>query len=82
MKSRILILLASAVAATGLAGARPAVAAVQGGDNTAIAVNTKDGSTLIKVASGAGSSCPARCSGPRQQQPGRAFPLVASANRA
>jgi len=50
VKSRILILLASAVAATGLAGARPAVAAAQGGDNTAIAVNTKDGSTLIKVA--------------------------------
>ena len=50
MKRRILILLATAVAATGLAGARPATAAALGGDNTAIAVNTKDGSTLIKVA--------------------------------
>jgi putative peptide zinc metalloprotease protein len=50
VKSRILILLASAVAATGLAGARPAVAAADGGDNTAIAVNTTNGSTLIKVA--------------------------------
>jgi putative peptide zinc metalloprotease protein len=50
VKRHILILLAAAVASAGLAGASPAVASADGGDNTAIAVNTKDGTTLIKVA--------------------------------
>src|SRR5437588_4624575 len=50
MKRRIVLLLAATVASAGLAGARPAIAPAQGGGNTAIAVNTTTGSTLIKVA--------------------------------
>ena len=50
MKRRIFAVVATAVLAVGLAGARPATASAQGGDNTAIAVNTKDGSTIFKVA--------------------------------
>src|SRR5437868_12497139 len=50
MKRRIVLLLAATVASAGLAGARPAIAPAQGGDNTAIAINTTNGSTLIKVA--------------------------------
>src|ERR671936_1332095 len=50
MRRRIAILLATAFASAGLAGANPVIASAQGGEDTAIAVNTKDGSTLIKVA--------------------------------
>lgn len=50
MKRRILILLTALLLTTGLSSARPPVAHAQGGDNTAIAVNTKDGATIFKVA--------------------------------
>jgi putative peptide zinc metalloprotease protein len=52
MKRRILLLLAATLIALGLSSARPAGALADGngGDNTAIAINTKDGSTVFKVA--------------------------------
>jgi putative peptide zinc metalloprotease protein len=48
MKQRILVLLATALLAAGFSAARPAFA--HAGDNAAIAVNTKDGTTVFKVA--------------------------------
>lgn len=48
MKSRLLILLIAALLAAGVSAARPALASA--GDNAAIAVNTKDGTTVFKVA--------------------------------
>ncbi len=48
MKQRILVLVATALLAAGFSAARPAFA--QAGDNAAIAVNTKDGTTVFKVA--------------------------------
>jgi putative peptide zinc metalloprotease protein len=50
MKRRILVLAATAVAAVGFSLAAPRLAHAQGGDNTAVAVNTKDGSSIFKVA--------------------------------
>jgi putative peptide zinc metalloprotease protein len=47
MKRRLLILLLAALVSTGLSAARPTLAAA---DNAAIAVNTKDGTTVFKVA--------------------------------
>jgi len=47
MRLRILLLLATALVAAGFSAARPAFARA---DNAAIAVNTKDGSTVFKVA--------------------------------
>jgi putative peptide zinc metalloprotease protein len=47
MKKRLLILLLAALVAAGFSAARPALAAA---DNAAIAVNTKDGTTVFKVA--------------------------------
>jgi putative peptide zinc metalloprotease protein len=48
MKQRILLLLATVLLAAGFSAARPAFA--HAGDNAAIAVNTKDGTTVFKVA--------------------------------
>ena len=48
MKQRILVLLATALLAAGFSAARPAFA--HAGDNAAIAINTKDGTTVFKVA--------------------------------
>lgn len=50
LKRRMLIFLAMLVAAVGFSIARPQLAHAQGGDNTAVAVNTKDGSSIFKVA--------------------------------
>src|SRR4051812_18271905 len=47
MKRRILILLAAALFAVGFSSARPEAA---NADNAAVAVNTKDGTTVFKVA--------------------------------
>jgi putative peptide zinc metalloprotease protein len=47
MKKRILVFIAAALLAAGFSAARPAFARA---DNAAIAVNTKDGSTVFKVA--------------------------------
>ena len=47
MKRRVLILLLAALVSTGLSAARPTLATA---DNAAIAVNTKDGTTVFKVA--------------------------------
>jgi putative peptide zinc metalloprotease protein len=47
MKRRLLILLLAALLSTGLSAARPTLATA---DNAAIAVNTKDGTTVFKVA--------------------------------
>jgi putative peptide zinc metalloprotease protein len=47
MKKRLVILLLAALVSTGLSSARPSVASA---DNAAIAVNTKDGTTVFKVA--------------------------------
>ncbi len=49
MTRRILLVLAAVFTTVGLAGARPATASA-GGDNAAIAVNTTDGSTLVRTA--------------------------------
>jgi putative peptide zinc metalloprotease protein len=49
MKQRILVFLVTALLAAGFSAARPAFAHA-GGDNAAIAINTKDGSTVIKIA--------------------------------
>jgi len=48
MKRRILIILLAALLGLGLSASRPARSAA--GDNAAIAVNTKDGTTVFKVA--------------------------------
>jgi len=48
VKQRILVLLATALLAAGFSAARPAFA--HAGDNAAIAINTKDGTTVFKVA--------------------------------
>jgi putative peptide zinc metalloprotease protein len=48
MKRRLLIILLAAFLGLGLAAAKPAAA--RAGDNVAIAVNTKDGTTVFKVA--------------------------------
>ena len=48
MRQRILVFLAASLLAAGFAAARPAFA--HAGDNTAIAINTKDGATVFKVA--------------------------------
>ena len=50
MKRRIVMFIAVIVAAVGFSIARPQLAQAQGGDNTAVAVNTKDGSSIFKVA--------------------------------
>ena len=50
MNQRILVLLVAFLAAVGFSFARPQLARAQGGDNTAVAVNTKDGSSIFKVA--------------------------------
>jgi putative peptide zinc metalloprotease protein len=47
MKRRLLILLLAALVSTGLSAARPTLATA---DNAAIAVNTKDGTTVFKIA--------------------------------
>ena len=47
MKKRILVFIAAALVAAGFSAARPAFARA---DNAAISVNTKDGSTVFKVA--------------------------------
>ena len=47
MKQRILVFIAAALVAAGVSAARPAFAHA---DNVAIAVNTKDGATVFKVA--------------------------------
>ncbi|MDX6411787.1 MAG: putative peptide zinc metalloprotease protein [Gaiellaceae bacterium] len=47
MKRRLLILLLASLVSIGLSAARPTLAAA---DNAAIAVNTKDGTTVFKVA--------------------------------
>ena len=49
MRRRILHVLALLIAAAGLSIATPASAGAQGGDNTAIAINTKDGSTVFRL---------------------------------
>jgi putative peptide zinc metalloprotease protein len=48
MKRRLLTILLAAVLGVGFAAGTPAAA--QAGDNTAIAINTKDGATVFKVA--------------------------------
>jgi putative peptide zinc metalloprotease protein len=48
MKQRILVFVATALLAGGFSAARPAFA--HAGDNTAIAINTKDGATVFKIA--------------------------------
>jgi putative peptide zinc metalloprotease protein len=48
MKRRLLAILIAALVASGVSAARPAFATA--GDNAAIAVNTKDGTTVFKVA--------------------------------
>jgi putative peptide zinc metalloprotease protein len=50
MKRRIFVFIAVIAAAVGFSIARPQLAHAQGGDNTAVAVNTKDGSSIFKVA--------------------------------
>ena len=50
MKQRILVLFASLVLAGGIACGAPAGATAGGGDNAAVAINTKDGATVFKVA--------------------------------
>lgn len=50
MTRRLAVLIATVIAAIGLSTARPEIAAAQGGDNTAVAVNTKDGSAVFKLA--------------------------------
>ncbi len=50
LRRRSLLLFAAIVTAAGLAGAQPASASAEGGANSAIAVNTTDGSTLVKTA--------------------------------
>jgi putative peptide zinc metalloprotease protein len=47
MKKRLVILLLAALVSTGLSSARPPLASA---DNAAISVNTKDGTTVFKVA--------------------------------
>src|SRR4051794_33875743 len=47
MKQRVLVFIAAALLAAGFSAAKPAFAHA---DNAAIAVNTKDGSTVFKVA--------------------------------
>jgi putative peptide zinc metalloprotease protein len=49
MTRRIVHVLAVLFAAAGLSIATPASASAQGGDNNAIAINTKDGSTVFKL---------------------------------
>jgi putative peptide zinc metalloprotease protein len=48
MRQRVLVFLAAALLAVGFSTARPAFA--HAGDNAAIAINTKDGTTVFKVA--------------------------------
>ena len=48
MKRRVLVFVAAALLAAGFSAARPAFA--HAGDNAAIAINTKDGTTVFKVA--------------------------------
>ena len=48
MRHRILIFIAAALLAAGFSAARPAFA--HAGDNAAIAINTKDGATVFKIA--------------------------------
>ena len=48
MRRRLLTMLLAAVLGLGLATGAPTAASA--GDNTAIAVNTKDGTTVFKVA--------------------------------
>lgn len=48
MRTRLLTILLAALLGLGLAAAKPAPA--QAGDNVAIAINTKDGTTVFKVA--------------------------------
>jgi putative peptide zinc metalloprotease protein len=48
MKRRLLAILIAALVASGVSAARPAFATA--GDNAAIAINTKDGTTVFKVA--------------------------------
>ena len=50
MKRRIVVLLASLVLAGGITWGAPADATAAGGDNAAIAINTKDGSSIFKFA--------------------------------
>jgi putative peptide zinc metalloprotease protein len=47
---RLTTFLITLVLATGLAAAKPALAHADGGDNAAVAINTKDGSTVFKLA--------------------------------
>jgi putative peptide zinc metalloprotease protein len=47
---RLLIASAALVAALGLAAVRPDAALAEGGDTAAVAVNTKDGSSIFKLA--------------------------------
>lgn len=47
---RLLIISAALVAALGLAAVRPDAALAEGGDTAAVAVNTKDGSSIFKLA--------------------------------
>jgi putative peptide zinc metalloprotease protein len=47
---RLTTILLTLVLAAGLAATRPASALAEGGDNAAVAVNTKDGSSLFKFA--------------------------------
>jgi putative peptide zinc metalloprotease protein len=47
---RFLITVAALVAALGLAAVRPDAALAEGGDTAAVAVNTKDGSSIFKLA--------------------------------
>jgi putative peptide zinc metalloprotease protein len=48
MKQRIVIFIAAALLAAGFSAARPAFA--HAGDNAAIAINTKDGATVFRIA--------------------------------
>jgi putative peptide zinc metalloprotease protein len=48
MKKRLLTILLAALLGLGLSSARPAISAA--GDNAAISINTKDGTTVFKVA--------------------------------
>ena len=49
MKKRLLVFLTAIALATGLSAARPAFAHAEGGDNTAVAIKTKDGSDLFRL---------------------------------
>jgi putative peptide zinc metalloprotease protein len=51
MKRRLTTFLIAALIAAGLAAAKPAIARADGGgDNSAVAINTKDGSTVFRLA--------------------------------